>query len=163
MTSTKTPRVTSRLFLVFALPLLIGSLAACSGENKPSEEASNPSSQQSVEDWQIAYKNCLREEGVETGKDGQMSLSGGEEFAEADERCRERVGESPVGDVKPLTDAEREAARAELVTMAECLRDAGYDVDDPTPDGGLELPDDLPEGVAEQCAPNGSSGSSTGP
>ncbi|WP_314140123.1 hypothetical protein [uncultured Plantibacter sp.] len=161
-------RPAGRLAALIAIPLLIGSLAACASGSPGSEPGSKtPSTVQSFEDWQLAFASCMRDEGVDMpdpGKDGSgaaISLgdADAEAFTAASKTCTDKLGAPPApagGDV-PVSDRFEEQLQ-----MAECFRENGIDVPDPVKGEAMNIPSDVPEDVLDACGLDMSNGSSLG-
>ncbi|XUK60474.1 Lipoprotein [Plantibacter sp. RU18] len=161
--STNGPRMSaSRVKLAAALcaiPLLIGSLAACSTPDEPSSSGK----EMSFNDYQLAFAQCMRDEGIDmedpTGE-GQEGLKFGSEDDEAQEaalkKCTDKLGTPPAPPGGEQSDAE---AHEEQLKLAECLRENGVDVPDPKEGEGLRLPADAPEEAFAACGIEGGSGS----
>jgi hypothetical protein len=117
-------------------------LAACGAS------PSSPSGK-SDEEQQLAFHDCLRDEGLEVrsmdggrgiavrstagpgeGK-GQMSSSTDRAF----ETCRRRTGWAP----RPPSEAEQAEARDRALRFARCMRAHGVDMADPASDGRMML------------------------
>lgn len=161
-------RPLGKLAALIAIPMLVGSLAACASGSPGSESASKtPSSTQSFEDWQLAFASCMRDEGVDMpdpDKDGSgaaISLGDAdpEAFTAASKTCTDKLGAPPApagGDV-PVSDRFDDQLR-----MAECFRENGIDVPDPVKGEAMSIPSDVPEDVLDTCGLDMSNGGSLG-
>jgi hypothetical protein len=118
--------------------------AAC-GADDPAAE-SDGDRRQDNEDAMLAYAQCMRDEGVDMpdpkpGERGiQLRAPGGSEakVRAADEACREHLEKIDPPDISEEDQAEfRESALAH----AQCMRDHGIDMPDPTfsADGGAQM------------------------
>ncbi|WP_431031313.1 hypothetical protein [Plantibacter sp. RU18] len=155
-TTTTRPRrrTAARFAVLLALPLLVGSLAACSG-NTPDPKSSS-GAEQTFEDWQVDFASCMRGEGVDMpdpGKDGSSAAlrideENAEAFQTASDTCIERLGEPPAPPEGTKTEAE---FFEEQLKMAECFRENGIDTPDPVKGQGMTIPADVPEDVLEAC------------
>lgn len=66
-------------------------------------------------------------------------------FEAASASCIEEIGAPPA-----QTGKSKENASEDILKAAQCLRDAGYDVADPT-GGALGIPTGVPEEALEEC------------
>lgn len=158
---------TPKLAATLAIPLLLFALSACgSTDETPHDSGSGAdggsgTQTQSAEDYQLAFAECMREQGVDMpdpNPDGSIEAPAGDGFLEAAETCQAELGEAPAppGGGSQMSEEEQ---RAEWLEIAACFRDNGVDVPDPGPGEMLTLPMDVPEDVFEECAPNGVGGS----
>lgn len=170
MPRTTTPRLIATLLL--ALPLIAG-LSACgtSGTGDPAPSSPRPESSQapsfeSFEEYQLAFAECMRGEGIDMSdpNGGGQSISRADDaFLAAAESCQSELGTPPVpargsGDGGPSV----EELRQEHLEIAECLREHGVHVPDPAPGEDLAIPSDVPVDAFETCAPRGVMGSTGG-
>lgn len=161
----------STIAALAAIPLMLAALAACADADPPASEGSSAgqesSSAVSREDYQLAFAGCMREHGIDMpdpDADGSIAIDVGgdvDAFNTATEACIAELGSPPApeGGGGSVSDEER---IAEYLAIAECFREHGVEVRDPEPDGGLDIPDDAPMDVFEQCAPEGISGPAGG-
>ncbi|KZX21465.1 hypothetical protein [Rathayibacter tanaceti] len=166
-TTSRARRYAAKVAVLLTVPLLIGSLAACTSGTPGSAEQS-PTSAGSFNDWQVDYASCMRGEGVDMpdpASDGGTAAigvdeAGSEVFQTASETCMARLGEPPAPDGETSVADEFEGQ----LTTAECLRANGVDVDDPVKGEAMEFPLDIPEDVLDTCglSAGAGSGSSTG-
>ncbi|MBF4563657.1 hypothetical protein [Plantibacter sp. VKM Ac-2876] len=140
------------LTALLAVPGLLLGLSACSGEASTESASAAPVS---FEDWQLKFSDCLREKGVDMPDpkaDGSMNINVNEIDMDAYEaaapQCQEEVGPPPASSEGGTTE---EQSMKQTLEAAECLRDHGFDVPDPTRDTGLQVPDDVPDDVSEKC------------
>lgn len=160
-------RTAGKFLLASALtiPLLVGGLTACASD-APEERktsAGGGTSHSKTDDalmkWQIDYAECMRGEGVDVPdpKDGggglSVSSSAGDDpevMEAADEKCMDELGDPP-----PASKERQAAQDAEFMKfakeMAECYREHGYDVPDPSGSKSLQMPADAPAEVQEEC------------
>ncbi|ROR80026.1 hypothetical protein SAMN06295974_1920 [Plantibacter flavus] len=156
-----TPRRKS-LAILLALPLLIGALTACStADSKPSS-----GSQLSFDDYQLAYAQCMRDEGIdypdpESGQaiSPKFDQDNADAMNAASNTCTNKLGTPPAPPGGVQSEAE---SKAEMLEMAQCFRDHGLDVPDPKDGEGFSLPTDAPDEVFEACGiTSGGSGAVT--
>ncbi|MDR6868020.1 hypothetical protein J2Y69_002628 [Microbacterium resistens] len=105
------------------------------------------------QDWQLKFAECMRGEGIDMpdpSKDGaSVTLeipADSTAFDAASNTCQKKLGTPPSIDGK----SEQEVLDEQLKT-AQCLRDAGIDVEDPKPGQAMGLPMDVPEDVIKKC------------
>ena len=132
------------LALLTATALL---LSAC-GLQAAGEDASEDASDTSMEDAGLAYAQCMRENGVdmpdpESDADGgvQMRLPEGvdpesDAFQRAEDECQPLLEGAVQDRIDDLTPEERERIQQQMLDLAECMREEGYDMPDPEIDGG---------------------------
>lgn len=141
---------------LLAVPLLIG-LAACSAPGGPQASGgdSTTGTEQSFEDYQLAYAQCMRDEGIDFPDpegDGGMSVTldagNAEAMTAASDACRDKLGTPPAPPGGTKSEAE---VREEMLKMAQCFRDQGFDVPDPKDGQAFGIPADAPEEVFEAC------------
>jgi hypothetical protein len=72
---------------------------------------------------------------------------------EATEACLEKLGPSPVGSGSSGSSGgpDAEEMRENLLDLAACLREQGYDVEDPAPGEGLGMPGGITEEALKEC------------
>ncbi|MFI9487536.1 hypothetical protein ACIG47_14195 [Promicromonospora sp. NPDC052451] len=158
-------RRTPSLAAVLAVPLLLVALSACgtAGDAPDAESTADSGTEQfeSLEDYQLAFASCMRDQGVDMAdpnSDGSVEAQAGDAFMEAAEVCQGELGRPPAapGGGPSMSDEEQ---RAEWLEIAACLRDNGIDVADPGPGESLTIPMDVPDDVFAECAPQGVGGS----
>lgn len=161
------PRTARLTAVALAIPLLLGALGACGATDDPPDAggtADGTESFETVEDYQLAFAACMRDQGIDMpdpnsdGSVGGIEAQAGDGFMEAAEACQGELGEPPAapGAGPSMSDEEM---RTESLEIAACFRDNGFDVPDPGPGESLTLPMDVPEDVFEECAPRGIRGS----
>lgn len=156
MTTTDTiRRPAAATMLTLLLALLLALTAACGdsgdgGDDLPTagdgtaaadDPSDDPSAEPSVnrEDAMLKFAECMREHGVDMpdpGPDGRVMMKGGdpETMRAAEEACSElREAAMPEGLERPEISEEQKQA---FLDMAQCMRDKGYDFEDPQFDGG---------------------------
>ena len=115
-------------------PLLPGAGGATAGAPSASATVLAP------EDAMLAWAQCMRDHGVDVpdSTDGHYRLGDAEGLAPglaeaADDACEpwQRMAESGAG-AEPLTAEEKQT----FLDHAQCMRDRGWDMPDPTFDGG---------------------------
>lgn len=108
------------------------------------ETSDDPASDLSPDDQQLAFAQCLRDQGVDVAdpSPGQVGLPGldrsDSETQAAIETCREEVGDVTFGQV-----GENMAEPDALLDFVDCMREQGIDMPDPGPDGQLSLPENV--------------------
>lgn len=155
---TKTGMVAKAAAMI-GVPMLLA-LSAC-GSDTPEDDAgeSAPPSFASFEEYQLAFAECMRGQGVEVddpGSDGMNITAADEAFMEAADACQGELGAPPAPEG---AEGSGEDLRAEHLEIAECMREHGVDVVDPAPGENLDVPADVPVEVMETCAPEGVFGS----
>lgn len=136
-----------------------GALLGLSGCTKAAEPDMAVDPATSVEQWQHDFERCMRDEGVELGEGGGIPVNsdgsfGGTgdsgDFEAALQKCTTKLGPAPQAE-GGVSDVELEAL---MLRFAKCMREAGYDVPDPTFDSDgsnvLGVPDADPADV-ERC------------
>jgi hypothetical protein len=119
--------------------------ATASGAPAPSASAMTP------QDAALAYARCMRENGVdmpdpvvETTGDGGISIGQSgpdgppvnkDDFREAEETCRHFMEAVRPDAGPPLTAEEMD----QMLAFAQCMREHGIPMDDPTIDGGTRV------------------------
>jgi hypothetical protein len=170
MPTTKKPRYLAVLLL--ALPLIAG-LSACSTADTRDADRSAPNPQgsqtqtfDSFEDYQLAFAECMRDEGIDMedpNNGGQSITQTDDAFMAAAEACQAEIGTPPARESVPGNGGpSSEELRQVHLEIAECLRERGVDVLDPGPGEDLAIPSDVPAEAFEACAPNGVMGSTGG-
>lgn len=152
----------------------VASLGTDDSTTETSVEGSTPS--KDPEEAMLEFTECMRDHGVDM-PDPEVDGSGGgrvitmegnmmdnENFEEAQEAC-EPLMEAAVGDIE--RDPEREAEmREQMLEYAQCMRDHGIDMPDPTfnDNGGVEMQmggegeeidEEAMEAANEACAEDG--------
>jgi hypothetical protein len=151
------------LRLVLPAVALMLSMAACGDNSDDSgiattgdlgSDAQGPDAEE--RDAMLEFAECMRDHGVDMedpSQDGGFTfkMEDDPESQEAYEACRHLA---PGGGEPPELDAEGKAAMREF---AECLRDEGIDMPDPSADGALTMPDGVTpedpefEAAMEEC------------
>jgi hypothetical protein len=159
---TTTPRLTSTLIALAAVPLLVVGLAACSSGDGAAGSPGVKSDSQVEDDalaWDVANASCLRSEGLDVedpgADDGMRAPLTGDMDAvmAAAEKCEEKTNDD-LGP-RPVTSSEKKSSKereAEMRETAKCLREKGYEVPDPAADGSADAGGEvLPADVLEEC------------
>jgi hypothetical protein len=131
----------------------VASIDDSSAAAAPDEEAddgggsSGPGSQE-FQDAMLEYAECMRDHGIDMpdpefqGDGGVTQMmpegeAGGpgpsEEFEAADEACQPII-EDAMPEAEELSPEEQAERQDQMVAMAECMRDKGYDMPDPQVD-----------------------------
>ena len=147
-------RAQTRALAVIAITLA-AALSACgstgsssssaSGTKSPSAAATNAASN----DPNLVFAQCMREKGFDvpdTGLTPDNLKDTSDAFNNALNECMMKVS-NLTGEGNIANDP---AVREAMVKGAECLRGLGYDVKDPQPGEGLNLPD-IPEDALNKC------------
>jgi hypothetical protein len=141
---------------------LVATLAACSAPAEspsssptdaapPGESAAAAPDKEFLE-WQLSFAECMRGEGVEQpdpGKDGSVSLpldTDPDAYAAAAETCEATLGPPPAA-----TEESDQAVLDEELKSAQCLRDEGYDVEDPKPGEPFGIPAEASSEALQKC------------
>ncbi len=154
---------------LFAIPLLAGSLAACSPVSSSNSAATSTtagkvsSSVLTFDEWQIAFAKCLREQGVDapdpSASGGGVSLGGGGDEAAmntAAKTCSDKLGQVPA----PPGGKSQEESKKEVLQVAKCLRENGFDVPDPGTNQAMGIPQGASPEILKKCGINPPAGMS---
>ena len=147
-------RAQTRALAVIAITLA-AALSACgstgssasspSSSKSPSAAATNAASN----DPNLVFAQCMREKGFDvpdTGLTPENLKDTSDAFNNALNECMMKVS-NLTGEGNIANDP---AVREAMVKGAECLRGLGYDVKDPQPGEGLNLPG-IPEDALNKC------------
>jgi hypothetical protein len=149
--------------LAVALVALLG-LTACGGQAEGSdvatagdstaepEPSATPDESADPDEAALEFAECMRENGVdmpdpEPGQNGGFQLFGGG-TGDVDQATLERALEA-CRDLAPQLEGGAEIdpeMEEQMLALAECMREHGIDMPDPTTDGGLSR-FQLPDGV----------------
>ena len=141
----------TRALAVIALTLA-AALSACGTTDSPaSPSTKSPSagSNAASNDPNLVFAQCMREKGFDvpdTGLTPDQLNDTSDAFNNALNECMMKVS-NLTGEGNIANDP---AVREAMVKGAECLRGLGYDVKDPQPGEGLNLPD-IPEDALNKC------------
>ena len=146
-------RAQTRALAVIAITLA-AALSACGSTGSSSSSASSPSSSKSPAsaaegDANLLFAQCMREKGFDvpdTGLTPDQLNDTSDAFNNALNECMMKVS-NLTGEGNIANDP---AVREAMVKGAECLRGLGYDVKDPQPGEGLNLPG-IPEDALNKC------------
>lgn len=169
------------------LPLLILTITACgaaekgpgvasvtsptstgsgSGSDADGASGSEPMTDKEMEEAALKFTECMREHGVDmpdpTTENGIVMEAphGAKAVAEmeaAQKACEDLM---PKSTMSPEEEAEM---KQELLEFAQCMREHGVDMPDPTVDGGIEVEvPDGPDGMAEMEAAQEACGEALG-
>lgn len=127
------------------LALTIGALLACTGCAAQAPQQLDKSQESTFEQWQHEFDRCMQQEGIApedlaipVSPDGSPAAPAAD-TADVDaalQTCSNKVGPAPDGTGTVVDDQLNE----QLLAYAKCMRDAGYDVADPTTnDGGVTI------------------------
>jgi len=162
-TPTTAPRRRLGAIAALALPALLIVLAGCAptagDADAPGASGGGDvaSTERTFADWQLDYAACMRGEGIDMPDPESefqgiaIDLSGDMgAFEAANEHCMDELGSPPA-----LTAEEEAAAQEQFLAWAmkaaECYRENGFDVPDPTADEPVPFPTDAPDEVVEEC------------
>jgi hypothetical protein len=149
MTTTENDHPLRRVVGAVALVGLLALTAACGGDGEAGTDlpdagggSASPSASTAApvdpEDAMLEFAACMREHGVDMpdpGPDGRVMIEGGDPatMEAAEEACRELREAAMPEDGMPQLDEEQKQA---FLDVAQCMRDKGYDFEDPQFDGG---------------------------
>jgi len=125
----------------------VGLMTGCSQGSKADSAAS--ASATSGDDYLLKMAKCMRDKGFDvpdTGLTPDQLNDTSDAFNNALNECMMKVS-NLTGEGNIANDP---AVREAMVKGAECLRGLGYDVKDPQPGEGLNLPD-IPEDALNKC------------
>lgn len=144
-------RPQTRALAVIALTLA-AALSACGttdSSSSPSTKSPSARSNAASNDPNLVFAQCMREKGLDvpdTGLTPDQLNDTSDAFNNALNECMMKVS-NLTGEGNIANDP---AVREAMVKGAECLRGLGYDVKDPQPGEGLNLPD-IPEDALNKC------------
>ena len=147
-------RAQTRALAVIAITLA-AALSACGSTGSSSSSASSSKSPSAAatnaasNDPNLVFAQCMREKGFDvpdTGLTPDQLNDTSDAFNNALNECMMKVS-NLTGEGNIANDP---AVREAMVKGAECLRGLGYDVKDPQPGEGLNLPD-IPEDALNKC------------
>jgi hypothetical protein len=128
--------------------MIMGLLSACGGEPAADQSGSETEAgETSFGDAALAFAQCMRENGIDMPDpqiDGDQVINRlddevdpeSDAFQRAQETCSplmEGAVQDRMGDLSP---EERERMQQQLLDLAACVREKGFDMPDPTVDGG---------------------------
>ena len=151
-------RAQTRALAVIAITLA-AALSACGSTGSSSSSASSTKSPSAAatnaasNDPNLVFAQCMREKGFDvpdTGLTPDQLNDTSDAFNNALNECMMQVS-NLTGEGNIANDP---AVREAMVKGAECLRGLGYDVKDPQPGEGLNLPD-IPEKDLNKCFTQG--------
>ena len=144
-------RPQTRALAVIALTLAAALSACGTTDSSSSSSTKSPSagSNAASNDPNLVFAQCMREKGFDvpdTGLTPDQLNDTSDAFNNALNECMMKVS-NLMGEGNIANDP---AVREAMVKGAECLRGLGYDVKDPQPGEGLNLPD-IPEDALNKC------------
>ena len=144
-------RTQTRALAVIALTLAAALSACGTTDSSSSSSTKSPSagSNAASNDPNLVFAQCMREKGFDvpdTGLTPDQLKDNSDAFNNALNECMMKVS-NLTGEGNIANDP---AVREAMVKGAECLRGLGYDVKDPQPGEGLNLPD-IPEDALNKC------------
>ena len=131
---------------------LAAALSACGttdSSSSPSTKSPSAGSNAASNDPNLVFAQCMRDKGFDvpdTGLTPDQLNDTSDAFNNALNECMMKVS-NLTGEGNIANDP---AVREAMVKGAECLRGLGYDVKDPQPGEGLNLPD-IPEDALNKC------------
>lgn len=153
--------IAGRLTSLIALPVLLLGLASCSAGNDPaSEPAPSETTAGSFESWQLKFAQCMRDAGIDY-KDpdvngGTSANVGDSATLEASDACMKKLGTPPA---PPGGKDSGGSGGTSFLEAAKCLRDEGFEVDDPKESNQISIPEGVSDAILEKCGlPPGTSG-----
>ena len=144
-------RPQTRALAVIALTLA-AALSACGttdSSSSPSTKSPSARSNAASNEPNLVFAQCMREKGFDvpdTGLTPDQLNDTSDAFNNALNECMMKVS-NLTGEGNIANDP---AVREAMVKGAECLRGLGYEVKDPQPGEGLNLPD-IPEDALNKC------------
>jgi hypothetical protein len=145
-----------------AFACLAGLLAGCGTANETSGTASDSSASasdsgsagtagQKYDAWEAKFRSCLSKAGFELPKEaGKIDFGDRQDaYKVAEDACLKKIGKPPTADDGPkLTDQEMQDLSLE---RTKCLRDRGYEVDDPKPGTAMVVPEGVKQSDLDEC------------
>ncbi len=157
---------TATLTTLAVIPLVVALLTACSSAATSSDtDAPTPGAKSTITDateWQLAYAKCMRSEGVDMadpGPDGSLSTTvttDQDAYSAASKTCVAKIGEAPTAPGEKKQS--KQEALARQLKVAQCFREHGVDMEDPTEDRASGIPGDAPNDVITACLGEGAQG-----
>ena len=144
-------RPQTRALAVIALTLAAALSACGTTDSSSSRSTKSPSASSNAasNDPNLVFAQCMREKGFDvpdTGLTPDQLNDTSDAFNNALNECMMKVS-NLTGEGNIANDP---AVREAMVKGAECLRGLGYEVKDPQPGEGLNLPD-IPEDALNKC------------
>jgi hypothetical protein len=151
---------TATLTALAVLPLALALMTGCSSTPPAGGDGTPPTSSgktyTDMKEWQLAYATCMRDEGIDMpdpDADGRVQASKVEDmevYEAASDTCIGKIGDAPVDPGTQKSPAELEE---QALKLAQCFRDAGFDMPDPEDPRALTIPGDAPDEVVKKCMP----------
>jgi hypothetical protein len=138
-----------------AFACLAGLLAGCGGTDgtsaAPDAAAPAGSADQQYDAWENKYRSCLGDKGFELPKEpGKIDFGDRQDAYEvAEDACLKQIGMPP-----GAGDGSAESKKEMLATalkQVQCLRDRGYDIDDPQSDQAIQVPEGVSQDDLNEC------------
>lgn len=141
------------LCAVPALVLLMAGCASVAGSGTEKADAAPMSDEEysaAVDAFDLKVAQCLRDKGfdVKDPKPGEGILENLPGINEAGTACYEELGGRPSKGEEPPSDEE---TMKTMLKTAECLREKGYEVVDPTLKTGLQVPETVTQADLDIC------------
>lgn len=153
-TSSRSPR--TWLGALLAAPVLAIVLAGCTPSVSSPTPVDDGAGQGAVADssaardaYDLELAECLRAQGLDV-KDplpGKGIVEDTPEIREAFPACSAEIGDPPAGMTGPLTNEQLTG----LLERAKCLREKGYEIEEPTADNPGFIPAEVSEADYDAC------------
>ncbi len=137
-----------------ALTCLAAPLAACGGADAQDSAAgaSAGTFDQQYDAWEAKYRSCLSDKGFELPKEpGHIDFGDRQDaYKVAENACLKGIGKPPAAGDDGPAKSEQEIKEM-MLKQAQCLRDRGYDVDDPADGMAVRVPNDVKPDDLNKC------------
>ena len=143
------PQTRALAAIAFTLAAALSAWGTTDSSSSPSTKSPSAGSTGGSNDPNLVFAQCMREKGFDvpdTGLTPDQLNDTSDAFNNALNECMMKVS-NLTGEGNIANDP---AVREAMVKGAECLRGLGYDVKDPQPGEGLNLPD-IPEDALNKC------------
>ena len=143
------PQTRALAVIVLTLAAALSACGTIDSSSSPSTKSPSAGSNAASNDPNLVFAQCMREKGFDvpdTGLTPDQLNDTSDAFNNALNECMMKVS-NLTGEGNIANDP---AVREAMVKGAECLRGLGYDVKDPQPGEGLNLPD-IPEDALNKC------------
>ena len=143
------PQTRARAVIALTLAAALSACGTTDSSSSSSTKSPSAGSNAASNDPNLVFAQCMREKGFDvpdTGLTPDQLNDTSDAFNNALNECMMKVS-NLTGEGNIANDP---AVREAMVKGAECLRGLGYDVKDPQPGEGLNLPD-IPEDALNKC------------